>query len=817
VLESFAYAVAEGAQPPFENQSVGVSMLRILAALDAYGGTDSQRGYVAVNTASALFVEGDRSGSLDCLERALALPSLPEELVAPIRLERIQELLWSQRIPETAEAMAAFGTPPGESALVLALLDPASATPFPEDDAERRSVDNAIRWFALQAELEMALGRLAAVDAPLVKCERLARRAGNADVLWYAIGLQLRLALARQLFEEVEPLVQEHVIATGLFDALSPNDHAQLELQRCVARHELSRRSDPNTSAAGEELLALSKRPGVERHTRSVIALTAAGVFAEAGRIDRAREQLEALRAESAQQSMAGHANVLERANFDAIAMRVAAASADPEVRRGALEQLERSTRQFLEYSESIARLSSGVATLHFASRERVLSELIHGCLAVDGPRDGAARALRWVYESQRIGGLARELGVSASDDGGRADIDALVGPERGLCVFQSGRVESFLFLVDASGVEALTVAPGWTLRRDASDIANVVTQAVQSGAGAHDARVRDVMSRLAPDVGAAALLERFARWKGATLVGDDSVGHLPVALLETADGRRVGDHLALGYAPSIPVGAALTRRARSRGVVSADRFRMRIVGVPPPPSEIDVPAARLEAWRDRLDGRALLAVGADATPAALEAADCSALQVLAHGKFDASRECRAGFALAGETPQSAVVWSDEVERRAAARLTLLGVCRASQRPVLRGDDGRNGLAASFLVAGSDCVVQTPIDLEVDDAVEFFESVSAFVAAGRSPADAVWEARRAIAGSGRVVPLQDYLVHAWGAAHEPIAAASRENTSSQTGAAGLARWWWAPLALAVAALVWFRRRRRVRRWTEDLR
>lgn len=773
-------------------------MVRLLDALVDLSADAELQGYLGLAATHALFEQFHPTRAAEVLERTLLLTALPQWLADQLRLERARERIGRQQLADALSDLECLRAAYAESDVVRSALEaPPGGSPS-YDDAQRAALENAAYWCAALAECEISLGRPARADEALTRAERLAELAGEFGVRWLAFDLRLRQALAMLAWEEVETQV-ERASASGLLAQADASDLAQLRLRQAIARHELRWRDDPGDRTELDAIRALYLDAALPASLRASAARVAAAYCAELGDAKLAAEALQHAGAGSNRERRTS----FEAADLDAIELRLALLGGEPERGRAALEQLESSAARFLDDWARIAELSSSVALLQFAQRERVLAELTYGCLAVHGPEAGARRALEWLHRAQLIGGLARGLGLTRDVGSLENDLGALVGARRGLLVFHSGPRESYLLLIDAQSVRCVPIEAGSRLRETAGALANAATRAVRSGAPSDDPEVREIVATLCEQV----RLEQWRPWlealDSATVVGDESVGHLPLALLPTTSGAALGERIALAHAPSIPVAAALTRRARERGSIAAAQFRACLLGAPAAPAEIGVDEARMRAWGEQLGRSTKLAVGLGASVQAFESAaqDCQWVQIVAHGQYDPRRECRAGFLLHAADPARGAIWSDAVERFPAARVTSLAVCGASQRPVLRGDDGRTGLAASFLIAGSDCVLQTPIDLEVEAAVELFERVSVLVAAGASPSEALRAARSS--HSNRAPKLQDFLVHAWGAGHEPLVdsksvAPSRSNEASQGGRSTLAR---VGFALSVAALI----------------
>lgn len=772
----------EGLREPLAGGRAGDTVARVLAELERVGASDGQRWLLAYSGTQDLFEALGPEQAAAIIRRVSEAPGLARPLVERLLLERARAWLGRQRLAEATADLDATRASMAESPLVQRWLadDAGEASPSPD---ELLALEDAVYWHAARGELLISMGRLAAASEPIDRAARLAQRAGLPEGRWYAFDLRVRLALALQLHEDVEPLVDECRRA-GVLAAFEPGHPAlrQVELRLAIARHELARRSDPRSRDQLEAMRALALDSSLPEPLRRSAARMGASLLAEVGDARGARELAATARA----LAPAG-LDALEAAEVAAVELRCSLLDGTASDASEAQRALEATGEAFLAEWSRVAALSDSLALLQFAQRERVLEALAEGSIAVAQDAAGARRALDWIVRPQRFGGLSRALGLASAPDALELELRELTAEGRGLLVLHSGRLDSLLFLVDSSGVEVLRCEDGSSLRTLAGSLTSAATRAARSG----DSSAREfdaLVKRLATAVDADKLVPWMLARSGVTVVGDESVGHLPLALLHVAPGRRLGDEVALSHAPSVPVAAELSRRARARGVVAASDFDVRIVGAPLAPADVALEPARFERWRERLDGRAALVIGEHAERAALSApVETEMLQVVAHGRYDARRATRAGFALGGAEGD---VWAESIERMAMPRLIGLAVCGASLRPLERGNDGRSSLAASFLLAGADCVLQTPIDLEAEGAVDLFERASVELASGATPAQALLAARRDLGAGGEFV--QPYLVHAFGAAHVAV-------VDSRTVPAAGRSWRW--LAVACGALV----------------
>ncbi|MCC6409760.1 MAG: CHAT domain-containing protein, partial [Planctomycetes bacterium] len=413
-----------------------------------------------------------------------------------------------------------------------------------------------------------------------------------------------------------------------------------------------------------------------------------------------------------------------------------------------------------------------GIAFLRYGERYLVLDELVRMCLAVDGPDAGARRALQWLGNAQLLGSLAQHWQLA------RRPLDEWLAPlvvdGAGILLVQPGRLHSTLFLIDAQGIVAADVDPDWKIQRLIGVLQSAVARAVRS-TGERAEPPREEARALADSVLPATFRTRIAGWSHAYAIGVESYGHLALELLPLDDRRRLGDVVPISYVPSLPVAAELVHRARTRGAESVEQVYAAALAAPEvsgasaakwKAAPLPIDAAAWRPWSDAWGDRWQTWLGPAASPAALRESGSRGvdlLQLVVHGIEDLERDYSAGLLLAGDGGE---VWSDTLSG-STPRLVMLAACQVDSRPVRRGDDGLAGWAGRFAIEGTDCVVLTPVDLELERALAFFGLVQLGVRAGESPASALVAARRSLARSSGA-RAQDYLIYAWGAGMQPL-------------------------------------------------
>ena len=468
----------------------------------------------------------------------------------------------------------------------------------------------------------------------------------------------------------------------------------------------------------------------------------------------------------------------------------------------------------FLERWSQAPVRTAGLGYLYLSYRHLLAQELIELRLRVspNGPENALADLLR----AQAMGTLSRRLNATAPSL--IALRGTLVRDDAGLLLWHACRDRSYVFLVDARGVECERIAPVHTLERTARKLTIAAQRALRSAReddlDAVEAAARQAANVFLPPRWA----ERAAGWSHAFAVGLDGVGYVPLELFPSSDGETIGERLALAYLPSIPVGMQLAQRS-----------------APPAPradgdvwilAETDAPTSVLDTWGLEpleLDGpsdakgtpltplraaagKARVLTGPEATiesAASASASDARVLHFLAHGLFDPDRERPAGLLLAGN---DGTTWAEDIEAadRAYPELVALTACGTGRGPLRRGDDGRGDLGAAFLARGANAVVLSATPQERDAGLLVARALHEGLSRGLSPAAALQRCRAGRRRDGdRVGALQANLIHALGNAHRPVFAVEPEPEAPRFGRPAV--YVVAALILGVVALVRGRR------------
>jgi hypothetical protein len=179
---------------------------------------------------------------------------------------------------------------------------------------------------------------------------------------------------------------------------------------------------------------------------------------------------------------------------------------------------------------------------------------------------------------------------------------------------------------------------------------------------------------------------------------------------------------------------------------------------------------------------------------------DVTVFIVVAHAR----RGTRGASELLLPSSSRALLAVDDIEALdGVPACVVLAGCRSGRGPARRGDAGSADLGGAFLGRGTACVFVTDEDVPLGPVVELIGTLQRELASGRSPARALFAARKALyerkPGCEALV-----LMRVLGAADVPLALSTRRAPGQR-----LAPYWLIGLACAaLGALVWRSRRAR---------
>lgn len=614
----------------------------------------------------------------------------------------------------------------------------------------------------------LELGLLDLAHEPIEEGLQLSVDTGDPALWATALLHRFNLALAMEDHEGLEDAYYE-ASTHEMFESLWPAAQAQLLLRLGMGRAERARSEHDffdMAIATFEEVLGGGElTPDESLRARRALAWT----LHDAGDDQGARAALQSLFEHLASVESSGSTSL----DTDLVVLEARLARDDTE-RAAALEKLASAFDGFLDQWMNTPVREGGVAFLLYAERHRVASELVSLQMEVDaGPR-GVEAALESVLRAQALGSLARTM---------KAEVptleslrNELLEANEGLLVFLPGRDQSHWFLIDGSTVEHVPLPPTSKLDKHRRRLAIELKRTLRGAQSSQSERLRDAVETLSEALLPQALTERLRQLDSLVLVGLDSFGFVPFECLQF-DGQALGLRMPVRYLPSVPVGMQLARRARERRRAELDGSQLVVRDIalltatdPGPTTDwgklerITMAAEQSEvilrhydsAQRDwRAGPRAALDRFAE-----LDGEAVRILQLITHGVSDPLRERPAGLLLQESSTAERVLWAETIEKLSMPEWVIVTACGAARAPLRRGDDGRTGLAGSFLLSGAQAVVISHTDLDFDLGLQMMGVLHRELVAGARPSRALWTARKeTFAQEESLASLQPFLVH----------------------------------------------------------
>lgn len=455
-------------------------------------------------------------------------------------------------------------------------------------------------------------------------------------------------------------------------------------------------------------------------------------------------------------------------------------------------------------------------AFLHFAGRTELLAELMF-LIAERDPDFGAGQALDLWLEVESLGGLRRRMGAGLAR---RKEFSRWMPEDLGALLFVPGANRSLALCVTGSDVEAVPL-PAWPRIETAREaLERALTRFVGSAGTRGSEELDAARSALAELLWPESVAHFASERPSLAVVAPNNLGYVPFEALPVTSGQPLGVVRAVEYWPSFAVAREL--RSRPSALAAAEHDLALLVhtrGEAPWSAQAGFAVSDQELQRlTRLPDGAILQ-----RPASVDgldwlcgpAADASYWLLVAHGHYDPRVQPSAGLILPTATGSAYPWFHDDVRFEPDAsttalcppQLVWLGACGAWRAPFRRGDDGDVQLGGRLLVAGAHAVIQPFTRQRFDDLVALSAPVSAGLAHGLSPAEALRRAR-IDARSGATDALAEWaplLVHVVGSSG-PLQLKTEPRDLRVPGAAGGARWWFfAALGLGLFALVLRRR------------
>lgn len=451
-------------------------------------------------------------------------------------------------------------------------------------------------------------------------------------------------------------------------------------------------------------------------------------------------------------------------------------------------------------------------AFLHFAGRTELLAELLLLLIERD-PADGAGAALDLWLEVESLGGLRRRLGTDLAR---RADFADWMPADCGALLLVPGANRSLALCATAEQTFAVPLAAWPRIAQAREDLERALTRFVgSSGArGLEELEVaRDTLAEL---IWPKAVLDFAAARPRLAVVAPNNLGYLPFEALPTGSGEPLGVVRAVEYWPSFAVTRALRQRPAAPTPADHDlALLLHTRGEAPWSADAGfevgaddrrrlsrLPAERVMEFPEGGDGLEWLCG---------PAARAAFWLLVAHGHYDPRVQPSAGLILPTASGPAHPWFHDDARFAPDSGLAALdppdlvwlGACGAWRAPFRRGDDGDAQLAGRLLVAGSRAVIQPFTRQRFDDLAALTAPVSAGLAAGLEPAEALRRARidaRAAATDelGAWAPL---LVHVLGSGEPLGLRTSADELRVPSGTDDVRPWLWVAAGLALLALL----------------
>jgi hypothetical protein len=449
---------------------------------------------------------------------------------------------------------------------------------------------------------------------------------------------------------------------------------------------------------------------------------------------------------------------------------------AGPDALRLAHGRLRRAVESLAEEWRRHPPERGGIGFLHLGDRRELLATAIELELALataEGRADGPNRALQILLDLQAEASLARARGAR------RTTVAALqkdmLQAGHGAMVYLPCRRLTWVLAVDGELVHAFELPP-------ARDVLHVCRQANAllvrpPNATGPERTSRNGALETALNGAALVLLPAPVRtWleplRALTVVGADLLDGLPLDTLPLADGRLLGEVLAIDHTGSLPF-VAMVAAQRRAAPPKPPPLRLLLLGCTSPSDQVGGAAERfafpLEELAPGLEPfDATVRVDAKATRRALLDAplrDYDVVHLVAHHDSGSAEAPESGLLL----HDGRVSRTDLVGRQVRG-LVVVSACGGGQGPVRCGEgEAFASLAGAFLWNGADAILAAGVDLLALDHLRLLRHVHAALAQGASPARALQQARAALApGSDLLARTQRTAVQVFGAGQWPL-------------------------------------------------
>jgi CHAT domain-containing protein/lipopolysaccharide biosynthesis regulator YciM len=346
-----------------------------------------------------------------------------------------------------------------------------------------------------------------------------------------------------------------------------------------------------------------------------------------------------------------------------------------------------------------------------------------------------------------------RRPGLASSEEVKRELADA----DTAFVEYMIGTARSFAWVVTSQGLHAVALPPRARLEPLLKSYRDLISQPVTGLTPASRERRERQMSRELYRLLIAPFEPALNGAKHLLIVPDGALAYLPFESLTDPGGRLLIEKRAVVYSQS--ASASLMLRALAQQM-PPPRKDVLAVGDPVYGAGLaPIPYTREEATAvARLfpPGRSDLRLGAAANESALKRDDLKRfgyLHFAVHGLVDDSNPARSGLALShlAGSAEDGILRADEIARlRLNAQLVVLSGCRTADGKLIEGE-GLLTVSRSFYYAGAHNVVATLWNVDDASTTQFMKSFYRQIGAGRSPEDALQQAKLQMAHGSRVL------------------------------------------------------------------
>ncbi len=801
-LSDLAFDVLDDHRPDADGRSKSALLGRAGDEIAARGGADEWDTYLDARVIQLLCLEGDMARAQALAERAVARAPEKHAFTGALHTEVAEMLRMQRRYVQALEHVALAREQFREVELA------GSDAP-----ADRRTLLCVLH--GVTAECYLGLG------LPDIADEHIALEGKLSNAL---TDRTLRQAYHDRRMKRLRAVEDHHALLAAVEAARSdpllvdarPSYRAKLELRALAARVDLER-DGPGPFTALESFRALRNDAALEPRDRREVFLH--GALAALDRDERAlcREAIgvldeEVLKSRQAAPEVNIELDACLRAMEFELSRRDGAADL-PQT----LDALRRTYADFLGWWRASPERVGGVGFLAYGRRRFVLESIARAELTI-GPVDGPARALAAVALAQESGSLTRFLAAPAFEL--LQFRTRFATPDELILSYFAGRSRIHVLALSTSGVRHFELGTPEALHSARTELEARLADAVRRLATCSDPELQAAVAPLRELLLPQALSELLRASRSVVVIGLDSLGYAPFELLDAVDGQPLGWTHAVSYAPSLATLALLRERGEAPQAPSPQLDALIVSPVmdaacvgPWGLEPFNVDGATLSELAGPWGERARVLAGAAATAEAM-GASTALLHVLTHGYFEPSRELSAGVLLASPDGQGCEPWwSEDAGRASAAQLVVMTACGAWRGPRRRGDDGRASFAGQWIAAGSHAVVLAQVELELERALELAAQLHRALARGEPAAEALRQARRALATSPDALNAQHLVTHAFGngAARIAVDATRAAQESSETRSRGRLGWLAAGGLILVGAGALFARARSSRR------